>query len=181
MDFTYNLIRKSFTRLNQKKFQTLFQNSFNKLFLINIKENFPNIDSKEKGKENYDGNTFIDNISISDSYMDYNKKIMIILNDLSLDKNNKICLFTNEAKDIFKEIHLNPDNFYFVAEDGLVTKSIGEQNFKNRLNLENDWKNPFIRLFKNFTNKTGVGNIDIKEYSNSWNYLDWFYFFLYFI
>ena len=51
MDFTYNLIRKSFTRLNQKKFQTLFQNSFNKLFLINIKENFPNIDSKEKGKE----------------------------------------------------------------------------------------------------------------------------------
>ena len=104
--------------------------------------------------------------------MDYNKKIMNILNELSLDKNNKICLFTNESKDIFKEIQLNPDNFYFVAECGLVTKSIGEQNFKNKLNCENNWKNPFIRLFKNFINKTGVGNIVIKEYSISWNYED---------
>ena len=138
MDFIYNLIPKSFTRL----------------------------------QENLDGNYNNDNISISDSYMDYNKKILNILNELSLDKNNKICLFTNESKDIFKEILLNPDNFYFVAEDGLVTKSIGEQNFKNRFTCENNWKNPFIKLFKNFINKTGVGYIIIKEYSVSWNYED---------
>ena len=172
MDFIYNLIPKSFTRLNQKKFQTLFQNSVNKLFLINIKAIFQNINLKDRGQENLDGNYNNDNISISDSYMDYNKKILNILNELSLDKNNKICLFTNESKDIFKEILLNPDNFYFVAEDGLVTKSIGEQNFKNRFTCENNWKNPFIKLFKNFINKTGVGYIIIKEYSVSWNYED---------
>lgn len=45
-DFSYYLISKSFSRLNQKKFQTLLQNSSNKLFLINIEAVFSNIYSK---------------------------------------------------------------------------------------------------------------------------------------
>ena len=170
MDFSYYFISKSFTRLNQKKLQTLLQNSSHKLFLINIKTIFTNINDSDKCKTNFEGNFNIDNVSISDSFIDNNKKVMNILNELSLDKNNKICLFTNESKDIFKEINLNPNNFYFIAEDGLITKSIGEQNFKNKLIWDNNWKKPVIQLFRNFINKTGVGNIIVKEYSVSWNY-----------
>ena len=172
MDFYYYFIPKSFMKLNQKKFQSLFQNSSHKLFLINIKTIFANINTNDKGKTNSDGNFNIDNISISDSFIDNNKKILNILNELSLDKNNKICLFTDESKDIFNEINLNPNNFYFVAEDGLVFKSIGDQNFKNKLICNNNWKNPILQLFKNFIKKTGVGNIIIKEYSILWNYED---------
>ena len=95
-----------------------------------------------------------------------------ILNELSLDKNNIICLITNESKDFYKEINLNPNNFYFIAEDGLVIKPNGEQKFKNKINVKNDWKIPIIKIFKKFRNKTGFGNISIKEYSVSWNYKD---------
>ena len=172
MDFSYYLISKSFSRLNPKKFQSLLQNSSHKLFLINIKTIFNNINFLDKARTNLYGNFNIDNINISDSYIDNNKKIINILNELSNDKNNKICLFTNESKDIFKEINLNQNNFYFIAEDGLVTKSIGEQNFKNRLVPENNWKIPVIKLLQNFINKTGIGNIIINEYSILWNYED---------
>ena len=166
MDFSYYLIPKSFSRLNQKKFQTLLLNPCHKLFLININTIFSNGNTNFLDKKNSDGN----NVSISDSYIDNNKKIINILNDLSLDMNNKICLFTNESKEVFKDININSNNFYFIAEDGLIIKNMGEQNFKNKIIYEDDWKKPVIQLFKNFMNKTGVGNIIIKEYSILWKY-----------
>ena len=170
MDFSYYLISKSFSRLNQKKFQTMLQSSSHKLFLFNIKSIFPNINTTNISKKNSEINLNLNNISISDSFIDNNKKILNILNELSLDKNNKICLLTNESKDIFKELNLNPNNFYFIAEDGLVIKTIGDKNFKNKLTVEENWKNNILHLFNSFTNKTGFGNIKIKEYSVACKY-----------
>ena len=171
-DFSYYLISKSFSRLNQKKFQEALKNPCHKLLFFDVKTILTNINANILSKKNSDDNTDIINTSISESFIDNNKKVLNILNELSLDKNNIICLITNESKDIFKYINLNINNFYFIAEDGLVIKPIGEQNFKNKINIKNEWKNPIITIFKNFRNKTGFGNISIKEFSVSWNYKD---------
>ena len=171
-DFSYYLISKSFSRLNQKKFQEALKNPCHKLLFFDVKTILTNINTNALNKKNSDDNADIINTSISDSFIDNNKKVLNILNELSLDKNNVICLITNESKDIFKNINLNINNFYFIAEDGLVIKPIGEQNFKNKINIKNEWKTPIITIFKNFRNKTGFGNISVKEYSVSWNYKD---------
>ena len=171
-DFSYYLISKSFSRLNQKKFQEALKNPCHKLLFFDVKTILTNINANPLSKKNSDDNADIINTSISESFIDNNKKVLNILNELSLDKNNVICLITNESKDIFKNINLNINNFYFIAEDGLVIKPIGEQNFKNKINNKNEWKNPIITIFKNFRNKTGFGTISIKEFSVSWNYKD---------
>ena len=171
-DFSYYLISKSFSRLNQKKFQEALKNPCHKLLFFDVKTILTNINANILSKKNSDDNTDIINTSISESFIDNNKKVLNILNELSLDKNNVICLITNESKDIFKNINLNINNFYFIAEDGLVIKPIGEQNFKNKINIKNEWKNPIITIFKNFRKKTGFGTISIKEFSVSWNYKD---------
>ena len=170
LDFCYYLISKSFTKLNPKKIQALLKNSSHRLFLLNLKTIFSNIDSNNLDNKNSDVNEDINNKSISDSYIDDNKKVINILNELSHDKNNIICLFTDESKDIFKNINLNSINFYFIAEDGFIKKPIGEQNFKNEIYIKKDWKIPIITIFKNFIKKTGFGEIVEKEYSVSWNY-----------
>ena len=171
VDFSYYLISKSFTRLNQKRFQEVLKNPSHKLFIFDIKAILTNTNilDKKSDNENLD---IINNSIISDSFIDNNKKVLNILNELSQDKNNTICLITNESKDFYKDINLNPNNFYLVAEDGLVTKPIWDTNFKNKLNIKTDWKIPIITIFKNFINKTGFGNIIIKEFSVCWNYKD---------
>ncbi len=131
LDFCYYLISKSFTKLNPKKFQALLKNSSHRLFLLNLKTIFSNIDSNILDKKNNEEDLDINNKSISDSYIDDNKKMINILNELSLDKNNIICLFTDESKDIFKKINLNPINFYFVAEDGLIIIVVGINREEN--------------------------------------------------
>ena len=171
MEFSYQLISKSFTKLNQKKIQSILQNSYHKLFIFNLNTIFTNLNANTE-KKNIDNKFDINNISISDSYMDYNKKVTNILNNLSQDKNNIICLFSYDSKNIFNEINLNPINFYFVAEDGLIIKPINEINFKNVINIDNNWKSPIKTLFKNFINKTGCGNISVKEFSISLKYKD---------
>ena len=172
MDFSFYLISKSFSRLNQKKIQELLKNPCHKLFFFDVRTILTNININTLNKKITDDNLDINNNSISESFIDNNKKVLNILNELSLDKNNIICLITNESKDFYKEINLNPNNFYFIAEDGLVIKPNGEQKFKNKINVKNDWKIPIIKIFKKFRNKTGFGNISIKEYSVSWNYKD---------
>jgi len=131
VDFSYYLISKSFTRLNQKRFQELLKNPSHKLFIFDIKAILTNTNilDKKSDDENLDN---INNSIISDSFIDNNKKVLNILNELSQDKNNTICLITNESKDFNKDINLNPNNFYLVAEDGLVTKPIWDINFKNK-------------------------------------------------
>ena len=171
MEFSYQLISKSFTKLNQKKIQSILQNSYHKLFIFNLNTIFTNLNANTE-KKNIDNKFDINNISISDSYMDYNKKVTNILNNLSQDKNNIICLFSYDSKNIFNEINLNPISFYFVAEDGLIIKPINEINFKNVINIDNNWKSPIKTLFKNFINKTGCGNISVKEFSISLKYKD---------
>ena len=148
------------------------KNPCHKLLFFDVKTILTNINTNALNKKNSDDNADIINTSISDSFIDNNKKVLNILNELSNDKNNVICLITNESKDIFKNINLNINNFYFIAEDGLVIKPIGEQNFKNKINIKNEWKTPIITIFKNFRNKTGFGTISVKEFSVSWNYKD---------
>ena len=163
-DFSYYYISKSFTRLNQSKFQILLEESNHKLFLLNIKSIFPCLKSSFKESQKFEND-----FDISDSYIDNNKKLVNILNQLSKDNNYKICLITNESKDIFKDLNLNLNNFYLIAEDGLVIKSKGEQNFKNKLILpDNNWKNPIIKIIKNFIKKTGTGDLIINEFSIVW-------------
>ena len=163
-DFSYYYISKSFTRLNQSKFQILLEESNHKLFLLNIKSIFPGLKSSFTESKKFEND-----FDISDSYIDNNKKLVNILNQLSKDNNYKICLITNESKDIFKDLNLNLNNFYLIAEDGLVIKSKGEQNFKNKLILpDNNWKNPIIKIIKNFIKKTGTGDLIINEFSIVW-------------
>jgi trehalose-6-phosphatase len=111
------------------------------------------------------------NINISNSLVDNNKKIINLLSILGNNKNNIIYLITNKSKDAFKELHLNPINFGFVAEEGFLIKPYGEQNFKTVFRTtNNNWKNTLIKLFSNFSRKIGDGTIIKKEYSISWIY-----------
>jgi len=120
---------------------------------------------------NIENNNNINNISNSNSYIDNNKLVINYLQSLGEDKSNVIYLITNNSKEIFKEIDLNPKNFGFVAENGYVIKPYGEENFKNIININgNNWKNNIIQLFNNFSRKTGIGKISQKEFSVSWSY-----------
>ena len=166
IDFSYYLIPNSLSKLNKNTFQKILQDSSNRLFLINIKSIFQKVgNEKINNLENINNNSNVSNYN-----GDNNKEIINLLNKLSIDKNNIICLFTNESKEVLNEININKNNYYLIAEDGLVIKAKGKQTFENQLSIEDNWKIPVIKLIKSFINKTGAGKIIIKEYSVLWNY-----------
>ena len=185
IDFSYYQISKNLKLINLKKLSISYQASSSKLFLFDLNSIITYTNSPFTGSNdndinnnlnidnnyNINNNNNINNISNSNSFIDNNKKILNLLSTLSLDKNNLIYLITNNSKEIFKEINLNPINFGFVAEGGFIIKPYGEENFKNVFNIyDNNIKNSVIQLFNNFSKKTGVGSVSQKEFSVSWNY-----------
>ena len=178
---SYYPIYKNLRPLTQKNLPVSFQSSSIKLFLLDLNS----IISMHLFSENYENDVVNyninsdnklninnqNNINISNSLVDNNKKIINLLSILGNNKNNIIYLITNKSKDAFKELHLNPINFGFVAEEGFLIKPYGEQNFKTVFRTtNNNWKNTLIKLFSNFSRKIGDGTIIKKEYSISWIY-----------
>lgn len=185
LEFSYYQISKNIKLINQKKILGEYQNSSSKLLLLDLNSivmltnclnaedtnNDNNNNNDIHNNLNIDNNNNINNISNSNSYIDNNKLVINYLQSLGEDKRNVIYIITNNSKEIFKEIDLNPKNFGFVAENGYIIKPYGEENFKNIINIsDNNWKNNIIQLFNSFSRKTGMGKISQKEFSVSWSY-----------
>ena len=179
LDSPYYQINKNIRTIIPKNLPISFHSSSTKLFLIDLNSILTNINYYiNENKDNNininiesNNNNFNNINDINNSFIDNNKKILNLLSNLSNDNNNIIYLITNKTKDTFKELNLNPINFGFIAEEGLIIKPYGEKSFKNILNVvDNNWKNTLEQLFINFTNKVGMGNISQKEFSISWNY-----------
>ena len=183
--FFYYPISKNIKPLVKNKLPFYFHAPSTKLFFLDLNSLLTTINNCYNEDDNYnidDNNKInninnfyntnnINNINNNNSFIDYNSKIITLLTNLSNDKNNIIYLMTNKSKDFFKTLNLNPINFGYVAEDGLIVKPYGEDKFKNVLNInDNNWKIILIQLFNNYSKRIGTGDISEKDYSISWNY-----------
>lgn len=161
LGFSLVKLNSKFSHLKQKslldKYQktskrVLFFDYENILQEINILDSVLSLSSKEK-----------------ELYIP-SKRVIHILKDLALDKNNLIFVLSKDSMDNLIEWFKEVPSIGLAGECGFFYRYPLNNEINQLIDQEMSWKETVLKILKGFTDKTELSYIDIKEASISWIY-----------